>query len=156
MRFYAGLAILLAALTMAAQVPGGAPAQADGSAVFTRACATCHQPGQTQVPTPDALRAFSPEAIVNALTNGKMSVQGSGLSTAERAAVAQFLTGRAPAAAATGTGALANRCTTPTPTLDPTRGPAWMTWGNDASNSRYAPQGGLTAADVPRLKLKWA
>ena len=64
---------------------------------------------------------------MNALTNGKMSVQGSGLSAPERAAVATFLTGRAPAAATAGT--LANRCTTPTPTLDPTRGPAWTTAG---------------------------
>jgi polyvinyl alcohol dehydrogenase (cytochrome) len=31
-----------------------------------------------------------------------------------------------------------------------------MSWGNDTSNSRYVPQGGLTAADLPRLKLKWA
>jgi polyvinyl alcohol dehydrogenase (cytochrome) len=49
-----------------------------------------------------------------------------------------------------------NRCTAPAPTADPTRGPSWMGWGNDTSNSRYAPQGGLTAADVPKLKLKWA
>jgi polyvinyl alcohol dehydrogenase (cytochrome) len=31
-----------------------------------------------------------------------------------------------------------------------------MNWGNDAANSRYAPKAGLTAADLPRLKLKWA
>jgi polyvinyl alcohol dehydrogenase (cytochrome) len=31
-----------------------------------------------------------------------------------------------------------------------------MAWGHDTNNSRYAPQGGLTAADLPRLSLKWA
>ena len=31
-----------------------------------------------------------------------------------------------------------------------------MNWGNDASNSRFVPQPGLAAADLPRLKLKWA
>jgi polyvinyl alcohol dehydrogenase (cytochrome) len=31
-----------------------------------------------------------------------------------------------------------------------------MGWGNDGTNSRYASQAGLTAADVPKLKLKWA
>jgi polyvinyl alcohol dehydrogenase (cytochrome) len=51
---------------------------------------------------------------------------------------------------------ISNRCTAPTPTADPTRGPAWTSWGNDSANSRYAPQGGLTGADVPKLKLKWA
>ncbi len=36
------------------------------------------------------------------------------------------------------------------------QGPRWMAWGNDTTNTRYAPQGGLTAQDLPRLKLKWA
>ena len=79
-----------------------ANAAPDGAAVFTRACATCHKPGQSEVPAPEVLRALTPEAIVNSLTNGKMAVQGSTLTTAERAAVAQFLTGRArPRPAAT-------------------------------------------------------
>jgi polyvinyl alcohol dehydrogenase (cytochrome) len=32
----------------------------------------------------------------------------------------------------------------------------WNGWGNDISNTRYAKDGGLTAADLPKLKLKWA
>ena len=97
MRFFLALIVVIAtAGPAAAQQP--AAAQPNGSAVFDRACASCHQPGQTATPTPEALRAFAPEAIVNSLTNGKMSVQGAGLSPAERAAVAQFLTGRAPSA----------------------------------------------------------
>src|SRR6266496_1942328 len=32
----------------------------------------------------------------------------------------------------------------------------WNGWGVDNVNSRYQPQPGLTAADVPKLKLKWA
>src|ERR1700686_2240590 len=37
-------------------------------------------------------------------------------------------------------------------------GPAWNGWGADASNSRFqsAQAAGLTAEQVPRLKLKWA
>ena len=68
--------------------------------MFARACASCHQPGQTAVPPPDALRAYTPEAIVNALTNGKMAAQGATLTTADRVAVAQFVTGKAFAASA--------------------------------------------------------
>jgi polyvinyl alcohol dehydrogenase (cytochrome) len=160
-RFLAAAGIFLATIVVAAPQRGGAPAapaapvQVDGAAVFTRACASCHQAGQAGVPTMDALRAFTPEAIVNALTNGKMSAQGATLSVAERASIAQFLTGRAPVAASS----IANRCTTPTPTIESTRGLAgmnWTSWGNDAANSRYAPANGLTAADLPRLKLKWA
>jgi polyvinyl alcohol dehydrogenase (cytochrome) len=126
----------------------------DGAAVFARACATCHKPGQSEVPAPEVLRTLTPESIVNSLTNGKMSVQGSSLTSAERAAVAQFLTGRTAASSTTASNA--NRCTAPTPTTDPARAPAWMGWGNDVTNSRFAPQAGLTAADLPKLKLKWA
>ena len=40
----------------------------------------------------------------------------------------------------------------------PHRCPAWNGWGADTDNSRYqgGEAGGLTAADVPNLKLKWA
>jgi polyvinyl alcohol dehydrogenase (cytochrome) len=153
MRFAIASVVLL--LTTA--VPAAAqtsPAQADGSAVFARACANCHKPGQTDVLPPEALRALTPDAIVNSLTIGKMSAQGAGLTAAERSAVAEFLTGRAPAAATADRAV--NRCTTPAPTSDPASGPSWMGWGNDGTNSRFAPQGGVTAADLPRLKLKWA
>jgi polyvinyl alcohol dehydrogenase (cytochrome) len=158
MRYVVGvLAILLTVgLGIAAQQPQtGAAAQVGGNALFERSCASCHKSGEKEIPAPELLRAMTPEAIVNALTTGKMSSQGAGLSAAERASIAQFLTGRQPAVAAAAN-ASSNRCTTPIPTTDPLRGPAWMNWGNDTSNSRFVPQGGLTGADVPRLKLKWA
>ena len=86
------LALLLAAPTAAMAQQ---PQPLAGDAVFARACASCHQPGQTAVPPPDALRAYTPNAILNALTNGKMAAQGATLTTAERVAVAEFVTGRA-------------------------------------------------------------
>ena len=45
------------------------------------------------------------------------------------------------------------------PTLsDPASGPAWNGWGADSGNTRFQPSqsASLTAAQVPRLKLKWA
>ena len=116
---------------------------------------SCHKPGQAEVPAPEVLRTLTPESIVNSLTNGKMSVQGSSLTAAERAAVAQFLTGRA-AAASTTAASNANRCTARTPTTDPARAPGWMGWGNDVTNARNASQAGFTAADLPKLTLKWS
>jgi len=139
-------------------VPAAAHAQAnapDGAAVFTRACAGCHKPGQADVPAPEVLRTLTPESIINSLTNGKMSVQGSSLTAAERAAVAQYLTGRA-AAASTTAASTANRCTARTPTTDPARAPGWMGWGNDVTNARNASQAGFTATDLPKLTLKWS
>src|SRR6187431_1871704 len=147
------LTVGLAVTAQQAQTP--AQVQPNGSAIFDRSCASCHRAGEKEVPAPELLRTLTPEAIVNALTVGKMSAQGASLSVAERASVAQFLTGRAPAVAAAASQP-ANRCSAPAPTADPTRGPSWMTWGNDASNSRFVPQGGVTAADLSKLKLKWA
>ena len=34
--------------------------------------------------------------------------------------------------------------------------PGWNGWGNGVANTRFAANAGLTAADLPRLKLKWA
>jgi polyvinyl alcohol dehydrogenase (cytochrome) len=48
----------------------------------------------------------------------------------------------------------ANRCTASKP-FSPGAGD-WNGWGVDATNSRFQPQPGLTAADVPKLKVKWA
>jgi polyvinyl alcohol dehydrogenase (cytochrome) len=41
---------------------------------------------------------------------------------------------------------------------DPASLPMWNGWGNDAANTRFQPAkaAGMTAADVPKLTLKWA
>jgi polyvinyl alcohol dehydrogenase (cytochrome) len=51
-----------------------------------------------------------------------------------------------------------NQCATNARLTDPLRGPSWNGWGPDPSNTRFQPAGaaGLTAAQVPGLKLKWA
>jgi len=140
---------------LSATVPAFAQQAPDGAAAFDRACASCHREGQTTAPTPAVLRQLTPEGILNSLTNGRMQAQGATLSDAERRAVAQFLTGRAPASIAA-TPAIANRCGTSPAMSDAAASPGWNGWGNGATNTRSAPSGGLTAEDLPRLKLKWA
>ena len=39
---------------------------------------------------------------------------------------------------------------------DPQASPSWNGWGNGPANTRFQPNPGLAAADVPNLKLKWA
>jgi polyvinyl alcohol dehydrogenase (cytochrome) len=144
---------LAAALIGTATLASAQPAP-DGAATFNRACATCHREGQNTAPTPTVLRQLTPEGIVNSLTNGRMQVQGSSLSDAERRAVAQFLTGRAPAAGTATT--VANKCAASPAMTDAATTPGWNGWGNGPANTRFASTAGLTAADLPRLKLKWA
>ena len=151
------LAAPASAQAPAGQAPSAAAAQGQtqGAAVYERACAGCHATSGSGAPTRDVLRTMTPEAIHNALVNGKMQVQGSSLTEAERRAVSEFLAerimGSAPAATA-----VAATCTTTTPMSDPGKGASWNGWGNGISNARFARDGGITAADLPKLTLKWA
>ena len=49
-------------------------------------------------------------------------------------------------------------CAMQTPMADVPVSPRWLNWGIDPSNTRFQPRdmAGLSAADLPRLKLKWA
>jgi len=51
-----------------------------------------------------------------------------------------------------------NLCTEQLVMGDPQASPSWNGWGNGPANTRFQPkaQGKLTAADLPRLQLKWA
>ena len=112
--------------------------------------------GQTQAPTPTVLRQLTPEAVLNAMTLGRMQIQSIGLIEAEQRAVAEFVTGRPlpPPAPLV----VRNRCTSSAPMRDPSSPGGWNGWGNGVANTRFqsAANGGLTAADLPKLKLKWA
>jgi polyvinyl alcohol dehydrogenase (cytochrome) len=146
-------AVMIAVVTTAAAQP------VDGAAVFDKACASCHaQPApDSRAPGHDVLSRLAPEGILTALTVGNMFRQGAELTDAERRAVAAFLAGRpvgtAPPPSAIG------RCSTPMPPLLPADLAAgWNGWGAGTANTRYQPgeRGGLTAASLPRLTLKWA
>ena len=149
------LALNVAAPSLAQQPPAGPAAPADGQAVYDRACAACHA-GGSGAPTRDVLRQLTPEAIHNALVNGKMAVQGSTLTEAERRAVAEFLAERAMGGAGTAPAAAASRCAASAPVSDVSAAGGWNGWGNGGANTRFARDGGLTAADLPKLRLKWA
>jgi polyvinyl alcohol dehydrogenase (cytochrome) len=146
----ATLAVLLA-------VSGSAAAQ-NGAETFRVNCSSCHTPdGGAQAnaaPTIEALRRFTPEAILNALVNGKMRIQGTPLGDADRRAVAEFLGGRSLRTTSPGSSVVL--CKSSPPFRGAGAGGDWNGWGNGLENTRFARNGGLTAADLPKLKLKWA
>ena len=94
-----------------------------------------------------------------------MRRQGAALSSAERRAVSAFLAGR-PAGSYRAPLEMIGKeayCAAGAPAAgaaprDPLAGAAWNGWGIDARNSRSqtAAAAGISAADVPKLKLKWA
>jgi polyvinyl alcohol dehydrogenase (cytochrome) len=131
----------------------------DGATLYQRSCAPCHDAGAERAPTHEALHAMSPERVLAAMESGPMISMANRRSAADRRAIAEFITGKsfehpldtAPAPAA--------MCTGPAPEFtNPTAGPLWNGWGQDLLNARFqtAAQAGISAADVSRLKVKWA
>ena len=147
-------AFLLSAATAASgQTPNAA-------AIYKERCASCHDAGPgaeaTRAPARDVLRSrTAPQIFATLEPGGSMAANAIGLSTAEKHAVAAFLAG---AGATTGSDPAVGLCAAGAALPDPASLPAWNGWGNDASNSRFqnAKAAGLTAADVPKLTLKWA
>ncbi|HMF94905.1 MAG TPA: PQQ-binding-like beta-propeller repeat protein [Vicinamibacterales bacterium] len=126
----------------------------DAEALYKASCASCHDQPQGRTPSKEALKDRTADAVLLSLTSGSMSMQGATLSIAERRALAEHLSGKPLGASAS---AAAGLCTTkPAPIANITAGSQWNGWGADATNARYQPKPGLTAADVPNLKLKWA
>ena len=138
--------LLLSATALLAQSP-------DGAALFKSRCATCHAETTTaRIPTRSDLAGRTPETVVAALNGGVMASQAQGLTAADMRALAVFVTGKEPSAT---TETVAGQCTTPVAAFTTTASD-WNGAGMDAVNSRFQAKPGLSAADVPKLKLKWA
>ncbi len=128
----------------------------DGQAIYKARCASCHDGGVPRAPQAAALKQMSPENVQFALKSGTMQVQGNFLTQPEIRAVSEFVTGKT---AAPNTFAKQANCADAGAPLDQAMSqPRWNGWGVDSSNHRFQPaaMAQLTAADVPRLKLKWA
>jgi len=124
----------------------------DGGDLYTKNCAICHET-LAVIQNHVALKVMSPEYIVRVLTTGAMRTQAARLTKEERGAIAEFLTGK-PVPPPTVN--VAGRCPGEPPKAF--TGPSWNGWGVDAENSRFqsADAAGITADQVPNLKLKWA
>jgi polyvinyl alcohol dehydrogenase (cytochrome) len=131
----------------------------DGASMYQKSCAPCHESGVDRAPSHEALHAMSAEQVLAAMESGPMISMANRRSAADRRAIAEFITGKkfdhpmdtAPSPAA--------MCTTAALDFgDPTSAPQWNGWGQNLLNTRFqgAPQAGLSASDLGRLKVKWA
>ena len=131
--------------------------QPDGEQVFKQSCASCHTgAADSRAPALDALKARTPQAVIESLMTGAMRPQGSRLSGPERRAVAEFVTGKKVGVDVTGTAQ--GRCAASVRASGPTGSAAWAGWSPASTNARFqsSAMAGLSASDLPRLKLKWA
>jgi polyvinyl alcohol dehydrogenase (cytochrome) len=131
-------------------------ANKEGEMLFQQRCAACHEGGVPKAPNRAALKQMSPENVRFALLKGVMGLQGLGLSAAQIDSIAQYLTGRLPGKEQIPAEAF---CPAIDATFrDPLAKPHWNGWGGNLEQHRFQPaeMAQLSAAQVPRLKLKWA
>lgn len=125
-----------------------------GKGLFTGNCAGCHNGGVPKAPQQVWLEMMAPDAVLAAMNGGIMRQQAASLSALERQQIAEYLARkpladyRPPAAPAA--------CSISYARFNEAAAPARVGWGHD--NSRFIPASvaGLTTAQVPSLKLKWA
>ena len=153
MRFFLPLSGALAALAGGGFAAAQAP---DAEVLFQLHCAACHlNPIEADIPTRQAMGQLTPNAIVESLTDGTMRLQGQPLSPGARAAIAELLTEQRVEAASTAPAT--GLCAATAPMTSITAGSVWNGWGPDTRNTRHQKEtGGLDAAAVPSLALKWA
>jgi polyvinyl alcohol dehydrogenase (cytochrome) len=131
-----------------------------GISAFERECTKCHGNAAVErAPLPAAIRQMPPERIYAALTTGVMKTQAANLTDEQKRRLAEYMGGRPLGSAALGDAAqMPNHCPANSAPLDLSKGPAWNGWGVDAHNTRFqdSQAAGLTTAQIPNLKLKWA
>src|SRR5436190_19058159 len=128
---------------------------------FEGGCAICHDnpPAVSHAPSREAIRAMTPEQVVAALEKPIPAHEGKvTMSENQRKAMAELATGKQFA----GTpprdiSAMSNKCSAPMKLENIGSKPRWNGWSPDpTTNNRFvtAQQAGITAEQVPNLKLK--
>ena len=153
--FAAALSILTAA-----SVGAAAQDAPNGELLYGRHCARCHEGDMPTILMPGTIHDLPADRIYEALNFFLMQREAASLSQAEKRAVAEFVAGDAPGflmppleqipqSAYCDRGMAAAG--------DPLAGPGWNGWSPDLSNSRFQPAaaGGMTAANLSDLQLKW-
>ena len=125
--------------------------------IFQQNCGTCHDGKQAASITD--LQNNSPEQIYEALTTGKMKDQAAQVPDVQKQQIAEFLSGRPMNSDDAGDlNKMTNACSANPPMSNPANSPAWNGWSPGDKNARFqsGDAAGITAAEVPSLKLKWA
>ena len=130
-----------------------ARAEVAGEALYQQHCSACHNGRVSKAPPLEMMATFSPSSVLRAMNEGVMQPQAKGLSSDERLAVAEFMTGKS----------LSDEAILAPPqcadtAIDPSRGPRVEGWGVDLANKRYFGEQltNISIADLPEMELAWA
>jgi polyvinyl alcohol dehydrogenase (cytochrome) len=142
---------------VALALPDVAASQAsDSAALYVRSCASCHDAAVNRAPDREAFRGMTPDRVLASMETGSMITMANNRTPADRRAIAEFLTGRSLSTPLVTTPRPEAMCRSGAGAFSPSAGPQWSGWGAGATNARFQDTPGLAAADVPRLRLKWA
>lgn len=143
-----GLLVAMVCQVAVAQAPTA------GERAYQRYCAACHDQQGSRTPPRAALERLSPKRILRTMDFGLMMSVAYPMSREERDAVAHFL-GKGPDESAPPASAL---CRSDQGLLANPAAAAWTSWSPAHDNTRFQPAAaaGLTAAQLPDLKLRWA
>ncbi len=125
-----------------------------GKGLYDANCLGCHNGTVPKAPQQVWLELMAPDAILAAMNGGVMSAQAAKLSSLERRQIAEYLV-RTPLDAYKPP-KQPPMCDAAHSAFDKASPPAAVGWGHDNRRFTPAPVAGLTAAQVPQLKLKWA
>jgi len=141
-------------------IPAAAHAQ-DGAVLYRTYCAICHEgpTADAQAPNRETMQRMSAEQVLESLERGSMRARAAERSRAQRRALAEYVSEKHLAADSGGLIPRSAFCSPASaPAANPLAGPAWNGWGHGITNTRFqsAEAAGMTADDVPHLRLKWA
>ena len=157
--------------TATGQIAGAAPAGApDGASLYQARCAGCHEHADGRVPSREVISQNPASFILSTLRNGVMAPMAQGLSLAEESAIAHYVSKVPDDPKATkdvdvhriwgdsveGTALDGPKCASAPGPIDLKTTVQWNGWSPTKDNARYQANPGLSASEVPRLKLKWA
>lgn len=121
---------------------------------YEQRCGVCHNSPEGRMPSRGVIASMAPEAIYTIISTGVMKEHAQGLSDQDRRHLATYL-GRNGLSLQKDPAPEANKCSAAAQGAQSSSA-GWPYWGHDLEGTRYQPSPGFTAADVPRLKLKWA
>ncbi|MDD9894571.1 MAG: PQQ-binding-like beta-propeller repeat protein [Gammaproteobacteria bacterium] len=126
-----------------------------GEPLYMENCAACHDEPFYKAPSRQFLSALGPRNILNVLNEGAMREQAAALSTAQRSAIAEYLSGISLADVVD---PLLPPACDADHDFNPALPPVSRGFGVDLENTRFQPadSGGLTAGNIHRLEVKWS
>jgi polyvinyl alcohol dehydrogenase (cytochrome) len=138
----------------AASEPAADSSPPTGEQLYIEHCQQCHEGKVAKAPPRSLLGIMSASSVYNAIETGIMRTQAEGLDSDGRRVLAEYLTNQKIGASSTPP----RMCAEGESPFDFSAQPDAAGWGVDRRNQRHvsAEVAGLTKADIPKLRLKWA